>query len=99
MVFFTMVTKAPFAPYLYNTGSGYVILKGKGVVLHTQSINLTVDTSTFQADLIEIQEAAKLLTVTKDTCGLCNKLFFRLTSSPAGFKIQHLKSPNSKGQT
>ena len=52
-----------------GAGSGYVILKGKGDVLHTRSINLTGDASIFQAELIAVQEAAKPLTVNKDTGG------------------------------
>ena len=50
-----------------GAGSAYVILKGKGDVLHTQSINFTGDASIFQAELIAVQEAH--LTVNKDTWG------------------------------
>ena len=50
-----------------GASSGYVILKGKGDVLHTQSISLTGHASIFQAELIAIQEAAEHLTVNKDT--------------------------------
>ena len=46
-----------------GAGSGYVILKGKGDVLHTLSINLTGDPSIFQSELIAIQEEARHLTV------------------------------------
>ena len=74
--------------------SGYVILKGKGDVLHTQSINLTGDASIFQAELIAIQEAAKHLTVNEDTWGLYIKFF-----SDSQAALQALKSNTCKAQT
>ena len=72
----------------------HIILKGKGDVQHTQSINLAEDASIFQAELIAIQEAAKHLTVSEDTCGLCIK-FFSDSQAP----LQALKSNICKAQT
>ena len=77
-----------------GAGSGYVMLKGKGDVLHTQSINLTGDASIFQAELIAIQEAAKHLTVHEDTWGLYIKFF-----SDSQAALQALKSNTCKAQT
>ena len=77
-----------------GVGSGYVILKGKGDVLHTQSINLTGDASIFQAELIAIQEAAKHLTVNEDKWGLYIKFF-----SDSQAALQALKSNTCKAQT
>ena len=77
-----------------GAGSGYVILSGKEVVLHTQSINLTGEASIFQAELIAIQEAATHLYTHEDTQGLYIKIF-----SDSQAALQALKSNNCKAQT
>ena len=77
-----------------GAGSGFVILKRKDRVLHTQSINQTGEASIFQAELIAIQEAAKHLHIHENTQGLYIKFF-----SDSQAALQALKSNNCKAQT
>ena len=74
-----------------GAGSGFIILGGKDVVIHTQSINLTGEASIFQAELIAIQEAAKHLIMHEDTQGLYIKFF-----SDSQAALQALKSNKCK---
>ena len=78
-----------------GAGSGYILLRGKGDVLHAQNINWTEDASIFQVELTQaIQEAAKHLTVNEDYWGLY--IMFILDSKAAQ---QALKSNTCKAQT
>ena len=69
-------------------------MSGKDKVVQTQSINLSVSASIFQAELIAIQEAAKYLLLHEETEGTYIKFF-----SDSQAALQALKSKNCRAQT
>ena len=77
-----------------GAGAGFVIMKGKNTLIHTESINLTENASIFQAELIAIKEAAIHLTLHEDIPGCYVKIF---CDSQAA--LQALKSNKCKAQT
>ena len=77
-----------------GAGAGYVIMQGKGKLIHADSIHLTENATIFQAELIAIKEAATLLTTLQETEGQYIKIF---CDSQAA--LQALKSNTCKAQT
>ena len=79
-----------------GAGSGFVIMKGKDTVLHTQSINLTGEAMIFQAELIAIQEAAKHLHENEDIQGLYVKFFSDSQAALMALKTNKCKATTVK---